>query len=1736
MRTLFLAFAAFLCGTLTLSAQADENGHVLTTLWKQYEDAVKADRPVKEAEILAAIKTEAMQRHLPVDFYDAATEYVETVVRRDWKQRSALRQALAEEVKAFDEPIVTFLWMSEYNSSGTDALWAYVKAHPDGFNGRNPAFYKRVSDHIGGAMLPYIESDKEYVLWRLLPYRSYSTTGQFEIYDALKSIVKGRYPNEFCLEYAMLPTDRTRIGKVRPLYERWKDKAVGFYPLAELLSDEFSDLERKKADASAFKEFYNRCASFEKKRSALKGEEARIAASARGIKDICETLVSKNLEISITEQRHITVRFRNLGDAVMVLMKTDSDTPLQRWNLKNPTRSFYVYDTVSVDLPVIADGDYRLSVSKDKISDDCYYSSHTLSLAVRKIAGNWNIYVTDFKSGEPLSGTVKTTLTEGADCIGTAELTLSPEGFTPIPASLQQKIGAKSSATYSLRVESGMRASYEVELYEPYYYKPYKSMRGRIYRDRGAYNPGDRMQFKVILYEGDPVGGYTVLPDQALRVVLSNSEGKDLETLSLTTGQFGSADGAFVLPKGQRNGLFSLSVRTAGGRHVASDSFRVDEFVLPTFILDFDSHDELYLPGNDIPVSGRLTSYSGHPLKGAKIRLLVERWGGLVEDVEIKPAADNTFSYSFQAPGEGFYSITAQVTDATGEMQEFRYGVFVTGDINLSVSVENAAEGQFSLAGEEVATPIRYNRRYTPYYPYHRDSKYLLTDTLSMSVLAKVTNTEGTQVPMDVHYKLYRLAKDTTLVMQGVCYSGVVKDIPVRSLSEGLYKLEASCRIMHEDGTRVRASAKTNAYILKLMDGTPLTPRVASVFVSSPATVGADGKIRLGLGAADGAQWTVVSLFGEEEQCLQSRLVSTADREMGCIEWEYEDSYPDAVRLVAFAFKDGRAITYDREFRRGKTKLDLPLSFTRFEDKTAPGTSYTFTLKTDPAVEALVAIWDKAIDAISTNDWELVSTRDYSAPSVSTLNEPGLITTIGYGSEMLYDEAPLLMESRAAKAGGAMDFAANEEASSDGPVIREAFETALCFEPHLLPDSDGNLSFSFRTSDKLSTYYVSVLVHDRTMRNAIVRQETVVSLPLKVSIVEPSCLYEGDTWEAAVTLTNMSGKKLSGTLQFTAGYEDDTPFVKRTQVANVPADGDVTVVFPIKNLSLRGRSEGSLQVTATFSAKDLSDGVRVAVPVHRASQLLTESHSALLQAGQDREALLKELRGRFENIDGAKADVREITILDMVKDAIPGKVNPSGKDVLALSEAWYMRLLSGRLLGRQMETDDLLEKILACRNSDGGFGWFEGMRSSPTITAVLLERMAKLRDRGFEEVPDLSSSAAYLDHVHFDQSRAGWYDGLTDAQYMRVRAMYPSVAFAWKASTRKEKEAFDKFRERTEAYLTPSEEEGRGLKGAILRKARRLITLRDLAADKGGVALAAAWGIGGNTQARLTASMEADLLSLSEYAVTHRDGGWYFPNAVMPWRGLLESEAYAHSLLCDLFSEAGMRGHGKHAFQATDYVSVIPASAAHLSDGIRLWLMIQKETQHWDAEPAFVDAIVSILDGTGDFLETRVMVLSATFDAPFKEVKASGNGFTISRHFYRDGEEIRPGTPVKVGDKIVAEYRIHNDENRSFVRLTAGREGTFRPVDQISGYTGWRIRPLRDGYAIGFMPQGYRNVKATETEYFFDVYPEEDTVVSEEMFVTEAGVFRAPLVTIESLYATHYRANDAYKGALNVTR
>ena len=1723
MKRILLSLLAALTGAgAIIAAPMSEDGHTLTALWKQYEEASKADLPKKEASILEQIKKEAMEKRLPVDFWDAATQYVSVVQRRDWKKRDSLREALAKEVEEFNEPIITFLWMDEWKGVSHDELWKYIQENP--LEGNNPALHRGMTGFLNAALTQFVESDEEWAHWRLLNGR-YSEP----VVKALEKMVEGKYPQEGALRYYLLGRKYNSVQErsqkraaLKELQDAYKGTALALFPEGDLLCMDVAELDDNKASTSAqYKALYDRCKEFESRRTSFRNKEWKIASRYSAVTSIGYRLTSEDLGLSIDKDA-ITVLFRNLPSATVKLYK--GKTVVTTWNAKNPTGSFYVRDTVRLALPGLPDGSYRAEAVNGKISASDTFDQYTLSIATRTDAEGRKVYVADYDSGKPLS---KVTLLLMKGDTEAARATLKLDGFTLIPQALEKAINAHPRTYYTYVAVSGDRRSRPVGIVrDAATYIPRTGIRCNVYRDRGAYNPGDSLQFKAVVFQGDPMLKMNVCKGRKLDVTLYDSESNRLETKRLITGDFGSASGGFTLPRGLRNGYFRIEIVDVSTKDVlAWDSFRVDEFVLPTFDLSFDSRTELYMVGSKVPVSGKVTSYSGHGLSGARVRIKVNYWGeNTVLEEELPLGADGIFRFNVPANEEGYYHAEVTVIDATGETLSFTDGFYVGDSLGVSISVLGTEDAEFILPGDSGQG-----------WRWRREPRHVVR-TNEIRAKFQAQDAQGNPVPLEVTYDLAGQG--------GVVPSGEEVRIPVKK--SGLYTLKATVKAELQDGKEVKETEEVKVLVL-LPGDKELMVDGSRLFIGGPSTV--DSRIEAMIGSADGDAWAIATVYGKDSEVLQTSRLIAKDGRLMEIGLDYKESWPDAVRLQVFYFLHGKAISYERQYRRSVTKLALPLTFTSFRDKAYPGREYTFTLRTEPGVEALAAAWDKSMDAIARNYWSQVNQADYSVPMVYVQSACGIVGNgsdyydddprfVAYGSTkgvlmarnknaaVMLDAAPAMAEmEESVQYEMAADEAMEGAGIPEDVAIRSEFLQALTFQPHLVSATDGTLTFSFRTSDKLSTYYVRVYAHDPSMRNAIAEGEMVVSLPVKVAMQEPRFLYEGDVWDAAITVSSVADVPVSGViaLQWDGGS---------AQVpVTVPAGETLTKVI---NVRIPDQT-GDLTFTAAFIASEFSDAVRVTVPVYPAAQELTEAHSAVLHAGEDREALLKELRSRFVNVPGSAAILKEITVLDMVKDAIPSHVEPQGNDVLSLSEAWYVQLMANRLMTEEesasSSVEDLITKIMACRNSDGGFGWFEGMTSSPVITAVMLERFAKLRDRGFE-VPDVTSSVKYLDANQFGDVRPYWCGWLSDAQYMHIRAMYASVPFTEKAVSQSEKKRWDAFKKDAKSYLTPSAKEGRGLKGQILSKARRLLTLRNLLERDGGIALAKAWGIS-FASAKIQKSLKADVASLLEYAVEHRDGGWYYPNAVMPWRGLLESEAYAHALLCDLLAAEGNTSSSallRNPVRANAPEGVSPSAVA---DGIRLWLMLQKETQKWDTEPAYIDAITAILDGSEAVLGTKVLALSATYKAPFKDIKAAGNGFTIERHFFLDSKEILPGDPVKVGDKIRVVYKIWNGENRSFVKVTAGREASLNPVQQLSGHIGYGfIRPLRSGFVWGFTPQGYRNVKASATEYYFDSYPEEKTELSEEFFVTRAGSFQAPVTVIESLYAPHYRANTEYRKPL----
>lgn len=1760
--------------------QAAKDGLTLTGLWKDYDAAVKADRPKEMLAVLDTIISKAKAGRLHYDFYHAASQRMTVAARRDWKQRDEFNAWLDKEVVEYDEPIVTFRHRLSKESAASMTDYVLVsKARLQA--ARNGAFYDDGLDELWTGL---VGDDYEYALWILGVMRRSE-----KAMSLLEEYVGGSYPKSAYLEFRRIVgrsysyKEEGRAEKaeaMRSFARKYDGRAVSLYAKAVLLKDRFDSLSKVRPSSSAdlersYKSLYADCLEVEKERlSYSKGIDKKIAGKMDDFKSLSQVLDKKEIDISF-EKGVVVLRLRNL-DKVKVEFVRDAKSarPLIRKTITNPDNRFYLQDTVEVRLPVCDDGKYLFKVRNGKVAAKAEWTRQTLSIAHRADSEALRFFVADYLTGEPLEK-VDLELVRSENTVAVVrDVALGKDGFTPLPEEIVSalKKGAVSYLVASYRDKDGfLHKTADHYIYgdtgsSSFVEKDASGTYCEVFTDKSAYNPGETVGFKAVLYRGDISRSLQTFGAGAgVKAELVNPEGKTLCDKDLKTNEYGSVAGSFDLPAEGRNGSFQ--VRITSGDLEVSKWIVVDEFILPTYDLSFDTADRLFIVGDTLEVSGKVFSFSGHPLSSAAVSYSLDRRDGTLASGQLTLEADGSFTVRFATKDHdyygGFLNLTVKVVDSTGETKEFSKYVPVLDYFSLVADVTNASAG--------AVEPSRKDWRGTPFM-VSGDKAVVLFGAEDI-MRNKMTS------PVEVSYSLTDASGEK--VVSGNTFTGRTEEIALPKA--GLYSLEAESRIVREDGRKV--SAKKQVMILRVDDtAVTLDAKVRNIF--KPVGDCADGWLRSGeeikvqFGAGEGPVWAVVELFGDKRQLLEHKIVYLDGKvgETGSVTYltyNYKEDYPDAVRLMVRYFRDGTCSSFDKEFKRERSTLELPLEFSTFTDKALPGKEYSLTLKSAPGVEAVAAVFDKSSESISPNEWPTVRLSEFGAEMVYVTSSLGGVRGQVLNDEMLIGYAPRQAKVRGlgrnnaservelmadSADGGYVESSAapvlmmskaelaEEEVTSQGVAVRSDFSSSLAFEPFLRSGADGRMFMKFRTSDRLSTFIVQVWAHTKEMRNACVRREVVVTVPVKVALVEPKYLYKGDKYVLRATVSNSSDKSVAGVVALQSysskDYEGSRPLASRTRGVTVPAGGSVAVEFEVDP---KDHDELGLKVVFADNAKTFSDGVFVSLPVREARQTLTEAHSAVLTAGADRDALVRRLESEFTGTTSKGAEVKEVDIRRMVLDALPSKVEPTGKDVLSLTEALYVRKVAASLGAKvevEMSDETLVERIKACLNAGGGFGWFEGFRSSPAVTAVVLERFAKMRDAGIDYGGiDADSSVKWLDSNQFLHGGVSprWCGRLSMEEYAYVRSMYSSVPFDVSAQTRNEKSDYSRnfkdFRKEVKDYLLPSAKDGRGLDGQILAKTRRIKTLANLVGNDGGLALASSWGVRFSAASRMNQSIAADVQSLLEYAVPHVSGGWYYPNAVMPFRGLLASEAYAHSMLCDLLSS-------EYVGSAEVTSSTEDVTARQIADGIRLWLMLQKETQKWDVDPAFVDAVNSVLSGSADILATKVVSLTKTYTVPFSRIVAAGNGFSIERHFYKkvdggngkDGRlEIFPGMKLKVGDRITAEYRIWSQENRSFIRLAAPREAAFRPVDQLSGAYGWRLNPLSVAGAWSITPQGYRDVKSDRTEYWFDVYPEEKTTVAEDFYITQEGTFSAPVVTIESLYAPHYRANASFGGSLATT-
>ena len=427
--------------------------HVLTSLWDEFYKEQKADKPKSAAEVLAKIKTEASEKRYHADFYDAAVKYAETLSSVNWKDRDNLNAGLRKEIYDYDEPIVIFTWMMAKGGTSPQEAFNYVQKEKDRLlAASNPYFHGGTASMMGGVLTDFMDSDYEYTLWRLVRTRNLNTPTpeNDEIFAALSGYLGDRYPGKAYLEYyaANARIDYYSKPLMENLVEKYKGKAVSFWPREELLNIKKRSLDMNHGTSEQYKALYEECLKFEKERGALSGDEKKIASGCVGAKNLIETLTAKDVSTEVKDGK-VVVHFMNADKAEVKLYSIDTEgkkiADIKKWKIDNRKNSFYVGDTESVDMPRVDDGRYRLDTESGPVSHYCFYRQFSLSFAESRDDGKPVFYAADAESGKPC-GKVDMTIFNDTKVVASGSATV--DGFTPMPEGFREAIKKEAGKHY----------------------------------------------------------------------------------------------------------------------------------------------------------------------------------------------------------------------------------------------------------------------------------------------------------------------------------------------------------------------------------------------------------------------------------------------------------------------------------------------------------------------------------------------------------------------------------------------------------------------------------------------------------------------------------------------------------------------------------------------------------------------------------------------------------------------------------------------------------------------------------------------------------------------------------------------------------------------------------------------------------------------------------------------------------------------------------------------------------------------------------------------------------------------------------------------------------------------------------------------------------------------------------------------------------------------------------------
>ncbi len=788
---------------------------------------------------------------------------------------------------------------------------------------------------------------------------------------------------------------------------------------------------------------------------------------------------------------------------------------------------------------------------------------------------------------------------------------------------------------------------------------------------------------------------------------------------------------------------------------------------------------------------------------------------------------------------------------------------------------------------------------------------------------------------------------------------------------------------------------------------------------------------------------------------------------------------------------------------------------------------------------------------------------------------------------------------------------------------RTNFNETAFFYPNLTTDKEGNINFNFTIPEALTQWKLQLLAHDKELKTGYKQLNTITQKELMVIPNVPRFFRQNDKITINTKITNLSDKNLNGTAQIVLTdvitQKDITQEILKGTTDkikfSVNTNGNTNVNWTL----LIPENAQAIQYKIVALAGNFSDGEQNILPVLSNRMLVTETLSMQVKGNQAKTFTLDKLK----NNSSTTLKNHKLT-LDVVSNpvwyavqAIPYLMeypyecseqtfsryyanslatflvnsNPkieqvfkqwsSSEDLISnleknselksiiIQETPWLRDAQNETEQKKRlallfdinksknEQEKTFQKLKQMQMANGGFPWFKGNqypnRNITQHIAIGFGHLNKLTDNIFYKISK-EQKKVQSDIVHFlddeiiedyknllKAARKYSYDKKTDSydlkkekeflnknhthsfqlQYLYMRSFYQDLALNNQVMT-----AFNYYKKNSYTFWTDFKLYDKGLITLIANR---------------------------NNNQNLAKNI---LNSLDENSITDEELGMYWKENKPSWYWF-QSPIETQTLMIEVFSEIG--------------------SNQEKLDNLKLWLLKNKQTNHWKTTKATTNAIYAILSTGSNWLAenemVKVKVGEKTID-PFQlegskvetgtgyfktswnttdikpematitlEKKSKGvvfgglywqyfedldkittaeSSLQINKKLYLKSNsdhgkkliEITNNTKLKLGDLVTVRIEIKVDREMEFIHLKDMRASGFEPVNTLSQYK------YQDG--LGY----YESTKDASTNFFFDVLQKGVYIFEYDLRVNNQGDFSNGITTIQSMYAPEFSSHS----------